>query len=89
MWSFVRKWLSEDGPMKMVVYENMLYPQYDHRFQKTIDKDTWEWLQEQAKKNMYDSEISGHPANSEVVKHWQSIVDGNVPFGYTVKKDDE
>ena len=83
MWDFIRDWSfhgSECG-LKIVDYDNMLYPQYDYKFQKTISKGTFEALQEAAKKHLEKSQF----AHSAVVKHWQSIVDGNVPFGYIIE----
>ena len=59
----------------------MLYPQYEDKFEKTIRSNTWRALQEQAKKNLEDSEHV-HPA---VIAHWESIVRGEVPFGYKVR----
>lgn len=83
MWEFIQKWMSYETPMKLVKYENMLYPQYAHDFSKQISSETWEWLQEQAKKKLYNADEEYlHPA---VKAHWQSIIDGIVPFGYEVK----
>lgn len=83
MWDFVRDWSfhGNECGLKIVDYDNMLYPQYDYKFQKTISKDTFEALQEAAKKHLEKNQF----AHSAVVKHWQSIVDGNVPFGYVVE----
>lgn len=67
--------------MRMVRYANMLYPQYDHDFAKTIAPSTWEWLQEKAKANLaeHDEHASGN-----VIDHWRAIARGKVPFGYKV-----
>lgn len=83
MWDFIRDWSfsGNECGLKIVDYDNMLYPQYDYNFQKTISRDTFEALQEAAKKRLERSEF----AHSDVVKHWQSIVDGNVPFGYIIE----
>lgn len=82
MWDFIRYWAYEDNEcgLKLVNYDNMLYPQYEYKFNKTISKNIWENLQNQAKKNLKQKQ-SAHP---NVIAHWQSIVDGNVPFGYKV-----
>lgn len=83
MWDFIRDWLfprNECG-MKIVDYDDMLYPQYWDKFEKIITKDTFEALQVAARKNL-ESSKQAHP---NVIAHWQSIVDGNVPFGYVVK----
>ena len=83
MWDFIRDWQysSNECGMKIVDYDTMLYPQYDYRFEKTISKYTWSALQKAAEKNLKDREYA-HP---NVIEHWQSIVDGKVPFGYVVK----
>ena len=51
MWDFIRDWefpCNECG-MKIVDYDNMLYPQYDYKFEKTIPTRTFESLQKTAK----------------------------------------
>lgn len=85
MWDFIRDWSFSDNKcgMKIVDYDNMLYPQYDDKFDKTISYDTWSALQKEAKKNL-EERAHAHP---KVIAHWQSIVDGVVPFGYEVKED--
>lgn len=86
MWDFIRDWefrCNQCG-LKIVDYDNMLYPQYDYKFEKTITPDTWYALQTAAKKNLEDH--LENPAHPRVQEHWQSIVDGKVPFGYTVKE---
>ena len=84
MWEFVQHWLGyEDEPLRLVKYEEMLYPQYEHSFAKTISKDTWEWLRERAK-----SLLSEQHGISSVRIHWESIAGGKVPFGYRVREAD-
>ena len=86
MWDFIRDWefpCNECG-MKIVDYDNMLYPQYAYKFEKTISKDTFETLQKTAKKKLEECNEYTHP---DVIAHWKSIVDGNVPFGYVVRND--
>lgn len=80
-WEFLRAWdVFEDGPKRMVCYKDMLYPQYADKMGLTISAETWQWLQEEAAKNI--GKPNAHP---RVAAHWQSIVDGIVPFGYTVE----
>lgn len=83
MWDFIRDWQysSNKCGMKIVDYDNMLYPQYDCKFEKTISVNTFEALQKAAKKNLEDCKHV-HPT---VINHWKSIVDGNVPFGYSIR----
>ncbi len=62
-------------------YTDMLYPQCQYKFEKKIDKDMFKALQEAAKKKLDD----GDCGTQKVREHWQSIVDGTVPFGYELK----
>lgn len=84
MWDFISDWQYRDNKcgMKIVNYDDMLYPQYDYKFEKTISKDTFKALQEAAKKNLEEHSGRSHP---NVIDHWKSIVDGNVPFGYVIR----
>ena len=87
MWDFIKQWdySSNKCGLKIVDYDDMLYPQYDHKFDKTISSNTWEALQERAKELLSENENSiVHP---DVREHWKSIVNGLVPFGYTVKNE--
>ena len=82
MWDFVRGWNHMDNVcgMRFIDYDNFLYPQYEENMDKIIDKRTWENIQKRAKE-LIQTEKFVHPA---VEKHWKSIVDGVVPFGYKV-----
>lgn len=85
MWDFIREWeyrYNKCG-LKIVDFDDMLYPQYDYKFEKRISLDTWAAIQNAAKENLED-ETYAHPT---VREHWQSIVDGKVPFGYIVKEE--
>lgn len=83
MWDFIEGWTYSNNKcgMRIVDYDNMLYPQYADNFDKAISKDVFLVLQKEAKRNLQERK-SAHPA---VISHWQSIVDGNVPFGYIVR----
>jgi hypothetical protein len=83
-WEFYGEWLHERGPARIVKFEDMLFPQYESRFQKTITSDTWKWIQEEAAKKL--SEQNG-PIHGDVENHWRSIVAGCVPFGYVVSDE--
>lgn len=82
MWGIVRQLLYPDNKcgLRMIDYDDMLYPQYDDKFDKTIDSYTFNALQNEAKELL--EKDSAHP---HVIAHWQSIVDGVVPFGYKIK----
>lgn len=85
-WEMVREYLvsSNKCGLKLINYDDMLYPQNKYRYEKTISKDVWNALQEQAKKNLQDKERDPHP---RVLKHWKKIAKGKVPFGYKVKEE--
>jgi hypothetical protein len=95
MWEFITHWMSEykDKPLKLVNYENMLFPQYEDKFDTTISPDTWQYLQKEARRMLDNKpekegvyEVDHSQAHPAVRKHWQSIVDGKVPFGYRVRE---
>jgi len=86
MWQFIQEWnaLGTKGPLRLLQMERLLYPQYAHKWQ-TIDADTWEWLQAQARERIAEDE--GLPAARPAVRrHWRAIVEGVVPFGLAVEK---
>lgn len=85
MWEFIQNFIHSDNKcgMKLIDYDEMLYPQYEYKFcDKIIPKYTWESLQKQAKENL---EAHSCNASPRVINHWQSIVNGKVPFGYIVE----
>ena len=91
MWEFIKHWGIVQPPVAMVEYRNMLFPQYKEKFM-TISKETFELLQKEAQ-DCLDAEAlcvknSGKSnASDDVVKHWESIVAGVVPFGYKIRSD--
>ena len=82
MWDFIRQWIKSGNEcgMKLVDYDDMLYPQYAFEYDKTISQSTWDSLQKKAKENLKKN----HDACDEVVRHWRKIANGKVPFGYQV-----
>lgn len=87
MWGFIREWWYKDNKsgLKILDYDRMLYPQYEYKFEKTIDREIFEKLQEQAKEKLENEDLNHvHP---NVIAHWKSIVDGIVPFGYVLEKE--
>ena len=87
MWKFIQNWMGKQDScgLKLVDYDDMLYPQYNYKFaEKTISSDTWSAIQKKAKEFL--DEIDGY-TSPKVIEHWKSIVDGVVPFGYTVKEN--
>ena len=84
MWDFIRQWefSNNECGLRIVDYDNMLYPQYRSVFEKRITKKCFDRMKEVAARRLKEDKGSACP---EVIQHWQSIVDGIVPFGYVIK----
>ena len=65
--------------LRMINYDDMLYPQYENKFRQTISKETFESLQKTA-----DEKLKADWAHPIVEEHWKSIVSGNAPFWYII-----
>ena len=92
LWMFMQNWLTEykDVPVEIINYSSMLYPSNGEKFKRTIDINTWEWLKQAAKEKIDKANKiykDDAPVHSEVLKHWKNIVDGKIPFGYTLEED--
>jgi hypothetical protein len=82
MWEMIKLWgVFGSGPKRMMEYDQMLYPQYEHHF-RTITPETWSWLKDEAKKN-----LAKETASPKVLAHWKTITQGIVPFGFRVEAD--
>ena len=87
MWDFIQLFIYRHNQcgLRMVDYDNMLYPQYEYKFEKTISRETWNNIVKTAKEYLEEYKNKANNASSGVVNHWKSIVDGNVPFGYKIE----
>lgn len=84
-WEVLRAWGFETNTgAKIINYDNMIYPQYEEYFAKIISQETWNNIQEYAKVRLADNEDYMNP---KVRVHMESIIEGNVPFGYKIKED--
>lgn len=88
MWDFIKEWMysSNQSGLRIVDYDDMLYPQYKDKFDKIISKEIFEGIQKAAQESLEEVK-QGREAHPGVIKHWESIVAGNVPFGYKIKED--
>ena len=88
MWDFIKEWMysGNQSGLRIVDYDDMLYPQYENKFDKVISKETFKSIQKAAQERL-DEVKQGREAHPDVIKHWESIVAGNVPFGYKIKED--
>lgn len=87
-WAFVDEFMlsCRNKPKKIINYGDLLYPKYGNKFEKVISKETHEWLIKEAKKHLEDDSIHAH---EDVIKHWQNVANGEIPFGFTLEKEDE
>lgn len=85
MWEMLYNWNFKTNKcgLKLVDFDEMLYPQYEEKFDKTISPQVWIHLVAEAKSNLTSKTIYAH---EDVIKHWEDISNGIVPFGYTVKE---
>ena len=70
-------------------WDDMLYPQYRCKFEKTIPMEVWVRVQEQAKEKLNNIKTNPNEfsyINEDVVNHWESIAKGKIPFGYTIEE---
>ena len=82
MWEFIRSWSGKEGPLRLIEFEHMLYPQYEDRFVgRTISKGTWTYIQTKARELLAGDLAHVHP---DIILHWTNIVGGMAPFGYSV-----
>ena len=84
MWDFIQDWFYTNNKcgMRIMDYDEMLYPQYEYKFRKTISEETFSAIQKEAAIKL---ENESNYASPDVLQHWKSIAEGNVPFRYTVK----
>lgn len=85
MWDFILHWIytNNECGIKLINYDDLLFPQYEYKFEKTISKKSWEAVQSQAKRFISEKDYA-HPS---VIEHWKSIIDGELPFGFKIGDD--
>lgn len=77
-------WGKSKTGRKVIDFDCMLFPQYEDMFRNTISKKTFKKLQERASRFIEKRNL--HP---DVKKHMESIVAGEVPFGYKLISEAE
>lgn len=79
--------------LRIFDYDQLLFPQYEPKFEKSIPENVWKKVQKLAK-GMYDYQKNPKiPVNkrvsNEYMEHWKKIIDGIPPFGFTIRKSDK
>ena len=89
MWDFIRNWnyRSNECGLRIVDYDNMLYPQYENKFAKTITLRIMDNLMKEARKLLQKDANSNFKAHPEVRAHWERIAQGFPPFGYELTSE--
>ena len=82
MWQVIRHMNYENNKcgLRLLDMDDLLYPQYEHKF-TAISKDTWDAVKKEAQKRLLERGAA-HP---DVVAHWESIVNGKIPFGLRIE----
>ena len=82
MWEVIRYMNYENNKcgLRLLDMDDLLYPQYEHKF-TAISKDAWDAVKKEAQKRLLERGAA-HP---DVVAHWQSIINGKVPFGLRIQ----
>jgi hypothetical protein len=74
----------DDGPKRMLQYQQLLYPRFADKFGKKIDRATMDWLIAKAKEILE----SGRTLHSSVRFHLEGISCGIPPFGFEIEEPD-
>lgn len=77
-------WGTSKVGRKIINFDDMLFPQYADKFEKTIPPKTWKNLQDRAKELMKEPAEHFHPS---VRDHIWKIAAGQIPFGYKIKDE--
>ena len=87
-WGYLQNWDTslKDKPLRLVDYSQLLYPQYDYKF-NSISQSTWEWVQKEARKKLNELPNKDIPVAESVIRHWESIDNGNKPFGLKIEEE--
>lgn len=86
MWEMIRGWgIWNNGPLQVVQWGNLLYPQYDGNFPRTIDKDIFAQVRDQARAMLTEKAGKKDWAVPDVMIRVAEIAEGIVPAGIRIK----
>lgn len=91
-WSFIRHYgvHGEDELLAMVDWNRLLFPQYDDRMPRTVQRETFEELQRRAKAKIEEDDgrteqiLKAHP---DVRARWKLIAGGSLPPGTAIREE--
>lgn len=77
-----------DGPISIMKWNTLLVPSGESYF-KSISPEAFETIQQSARLLLDMHNSGSRTYEPEQIKHWENIINGEVPFGYTIIKPDE
>lgn len=85
MWGFISQWQNLDNEigLKLIDMDDLLFPQYEYKFTNTISEDQAKKLKELAAEKLEKETTAG----TSVKNHWESLANGDLPFGFILKED--
>lgn len=84
MWEMIRGWgIFGEGPLQIVEWNHLLYPQYDYQMPRTISKNALEQLIDMAQKKLAES--TQHTIEP-VLERWEMIAAGKLPAGMEIRE---
>ena len=84
MWGFIREWqysTNEIG-LRLLDFDNLLYPQYADKFANTISPKQHQKLQEKAASLLAEKD----QVTPAVREHWEALSKGALPFDFVVRE---
>lgn len=70
-------------PYEEMYVEHLVYPQYE-KYYRTIPRDVWE----QARTEVFECLAKQRDrAAPEVLRHWEMIASGTLPYGLRIRED--
>lgn len=75
MWKVIRHWYFESNKtgLRLIDYDDFLYPQYEGQYQKTITASTWECIQKRAKELIEEADTAHVKYLVEAEKYKEAI----------------
>lgn len=84
MWEIIRGWgIWGKGPLEVIEWDNLLYPQYDDKMPRTIGDGQFRRVVESARELVK----KGGEAAPAVAERWRLLAEGQLPPGMKIRAD--
>lgn len=91
-WEMIRGWgVWTDGPLQIVQWGQLLFPQYDDKMPRFVSKDIFKALVAKAKEKLEDTSrepVWHEHVHPDVKARFELLASGKAPDWLTVKEDD-